>query len=178
MHFLRTVFLVEFKQDMTRQANGKHFAVDIVWRPDGRQWVKPRLELAAAPKIENEHPPGYILIAHIQEQEEALIIGCEGFVWPHDGADLLESEKVNDMDVNFLGNGGRLEDFLDVIVGRPLPAVHIQVSGQKEQILQKLYAWKTKSKSPRNFIPLKNEKNKLSINYTLGKWKTKQIHQK
>lgn len=66
-------------------------------------------------------------------------------MWPHDGADLLESEKVNDMDVNFLGNRGRLEDFLDVIVGRPLPAVHIQVSGQKEQILQKLYAWKTKA---------------------------------
>ena len=82
------------------------------------------------------------------------------------------------MDVDFLGNGGRLEDFLDVIVGRPLPAVHIQVSGQKEQILQKLYDRETNSKSPRNFIPLKNEKNKLSINYTLGKYKKKQILQK
>lgn len=39
--FLALYSLLEFKlEDMTRQASGKRFAVDIVNCPDGRDWVK------------------------------------------------------------------------------------------------------------------------------------------
>ena len=71
--------------------------------------------------------PSYILIANVQKNEEAFIVGCVRLVSSVKRADLFQGHKVNHMDVDLLGDGWRLERVLYVITLRPGPTVHIQI---------------------------------------------------
>lgn len=72
------------------------------------------------------------MLADIQEYEEAFVVGGVGLVRPEHGADFLEGDQIDDVDVDLLGNGGRSEGILNDVTLWPGSAVHIQVPGVGE----------------------------------------------
>ena len=69
--------------------------------------------------------PGDVFIAHVQENEEALVVGRVGFVRLVHGSHLLHREQVNHVDVDLLRDGGRIEGVLNFVTFRPCSAVHV-----------------------------------------------------
>lgn len=65
--------------------------------------------------------------ADIEEDEEALIVGCEGPVGPKATALLSKTLKINHMQVDLLCNGRRGHGVRDHTSRRPRSTVHVQV---------------------------------------------------
>lgn len=71
--------------------------------------------------------PRYEVPADVQEDEEALLVGCVGPVGAQRSLHLLHGLQVKDMQVDLLSDGRRLHRIRDDAVPWPGPAVHIQV---------------------------------------------------
>lgn len=70
---------------------------------------------------------GHKVSAYIQEDEEALIIGCKGSVSSQAPPLLAQALQVDNMQVNLLSDGRRRHGVRDHAASWPRPTVHVQV---------------------------------------------------
>jgi len=68
----------------------------------------------------------------IQEDEEALVVGCVRLVGVKDRVHLTHTPQVYHMDVDLLGNRGWTQGVVYVVPLWPGTAVYIQVSTKEE----------------------------------------------
>ena len=74
------------------------------------------------------HIPCNVLITHIQKDEEALVVGGVCFVSLVHLTYFHHVNEIDDMNVDLLGDGRRVEHILDAVVFGPWATVDIQVS--------------------------------------------------
>lgn len=77
--------------------------------------------------------PGHKIFADIQEDEEEVVAGCVGPVSPECSLHFLHRFEVQDVEVDFLGDGGWLQRVRNDAVLRPSSAVHVQVPGEERK---------------------------------------------
>lgn len=72
--------------------------------------------------------PGHIIITNVQEYEEALGIRGVRSMRPQHIADRFQRGQIDDMDVNLLGDGRRIQRIRYMVAFWPGPTVHVQVA--------------------------------------------------
>lgn len=115
-------------------------AVSLPFLLPSGEWLKCEKLLCLRNKITNT--PGNKVSADVQEDEEALIVGCESSMSAQASSLLSQTLQVNHVQVDLLGDGGRRHGVWDHTSSWPSPAINIQVSDQWQRRSDvKLKSW-------------------------------------